>query len=230
MPNTLKGIGQLNGIFQRQLGARANGKVCGVGSISHQHIRHRAAICGGVPVHPLIANDARKFDPMRRATQVLGIGHEGVAIQVLGKQLLAKCHRLFLRHVLKPRCLPNRFWRFHNEGGGVAIKLVGMGLKPTVLGFLNGKCEGIKQLARAQPYKAAMALIDVGFVGIFKTGANPRVDAITRNDQVGLVQRTYVGMGIHLCFKHQFNAQAFTSLLQNIEQALAANATKPVPS
>ena len=161
---------------------------------------------------------------------MLGIGHEGVAIQVLGKQLLAKCHRLLLGHLLKPCGLPNRFWRFHNEGGGVAIKLVGVGLKPTVLGFFNGKCEGIKQLARAQPHKAAMALIDVGFVGVCKTGANPRVDAITCNDQVCLVQRTHVGMGIHLCFKHQFNAQAFTSLLQNIEQALAPNATKTVPS
>ena len=167
---------------------------------------------------------------MRRTTQVFGIGHEGMAVQVFGKQLFTKCHRLFLRHVLKPCGLPNRLWCFHNEGGGVAIKLVSMGLKPAMFSLFNGKRESIKQLARAQPHKAAMALIDVWFVGRFKTGANPRVDAITCNDQVGLVQRTDVGIGIYLCFKHQFNAQAFTSLLQNIEQTLAANATKPVPS
>ena len=75
MSQTLKGIGQFNGIFQRQLGARPNGEVRGMCGITHQHIGHRAAIGRSVPMHPLIANDSRKFDPMRRAAQVLGVGH-----------------------------------------------------------------------------------------------------------------------------------------------------------
>ena len=85
MTHPLKGIGQFNGILQRQLGARANGEVCCVRSIAHQHIGHRAAIGRGVPVHPLIANNPWKFNPVCRAAQVLGIGHQRMAIEVFGK-------------------------------------------------------------------------------------------------------------------------------------------------
>ena len=58
---------QLDGILQRQLGARADGEVGGVGGVAHQHHRHAALAAGGVqrvPVHPGVADDAREADQM----------------------------------------------------------------------------------------------------------------------------------------------------------------------
>ena len=75
MTHTLKGIGQFNGIFQRQLGARADREVRCVRGIAHEYIGHRAAIGRAIPVHPLITNNPWKFNPVRRTTQVLGVGH-----------------------------------------------------------------------------------------------------------------------------------------------------------
>ena len=86
---------------------------------------------------------------MGRTTQVLGIGHERIAIQILGKQFLTKLNRRLLRHVLKTSCFPNRLGRLHNEGGGVPIVLIGVRLKPAMLGFLDGKRKSVKQFARA---------------------------------------------------------------------------------
>ena len=226
VPHTLKCVCQFNGIFKRQLGARANREVRGVSGIAHQHIRHFTTIGGSVPMHPLIANDPRKLDPMGRASQVLGIGHEGMTLQIGGKQLFAKGNRFFLRHVLKASCLPNRLWCFHNEGGGVAIKLISMRLKPAVLGFFNGKGEGIKQFARAQPNKAAITFVNVGLVGTGKARAHSGVNAITSNDQIGLVHGGYVCIGIDFLLEQQLNAQLFTTLLQNVQQTLSTNATK----
>ena len=226
VPHTLKGVCQFNGILQRQLGARANREVRGVRRITHQHIRHFTAIGRLFPMHPLVTNNPRKFDPMGRASQVLGIAHQRVAVQIGGKQLFAKCNRFFLRHVLKASCFPNRFRCFHNEGGSVAIKLISVRLKPAVLGFFNGKGEGVKQFACAQPNKAAITLINIGLVGAGKTRAHFRIKTITRNDQIGLVQACHVRIGIDFLLKQQLNAQLFTTLLQNVQQTLAANATK----
>ena len=45
-------------------------------------------------------------------------------------------------------------------------KLVGMRLKPAVLGPLEGKSERVKSLLRAQPHEATLTQIDVGLKGI----------------------------------------------------------------
>ena len=92
--------------------------------------------------------------------------------------------------------------------------------------FLHGKSERIKQLARTQPHKTTFSFVDIGLVGRGKARTHFGVNAITGNDQVGFVLRANVGIGIDLGFKHQLNAHLFTALLQNIEQALSANAAK----
>jgi hypothetical protein len=71
---------QLDRIFQRQLGARADRimRVCAASPISTTGT--------AVPVHPLAADDAREGDPHGRAAQVGGVGHQLVAIELLGKQ------------------------------------------------------------------------------------------------------------------------------------------------
>ena len=149
-----------------------------------------------------------------------------MAVEVFGKQFFAESHRLFLRHGFKTCRFPHRLWCFHNEGGGIAIVLIGVRLKPAVLCFLQGEGEGVKQLARAQPHKTTFAFINVGLVGRCKARTHFGVDAITGNDQIGFVLRTDVGIGIDFGFKHQFNTDFFTALLQNIEQTFASYAAK----
>jgi FAD/FMN-containing dehydrogenase len=83
-----KGLGQINRVFQGQLGAAPNRKVGGVCRVPHQHDGGLAPT-NGLPMHPGVANHARELNPNRRAAQVRGIAHQRVAVQVFGKQLLA---------------------------------------------------------------------------------------------------------------------------------------------
>ena len=75
-----KGIGEVNGVFQRQLGAAAYGVMRGVRRVSHEHHGY-----GLVPVHPVLTNDARKLYPDGRAAQMQGIAHQRMAVKVFGK-------------------------------------------------------------------------------------------------------------------------------------------------
>ncbi len=84
----------------------------------------------------------------------------------------------------------------------------------------------LKQFACTQPHKTTFAFVDIGLVGRGKARTHFGVNAITGNDQVGLVLRANIGIGIDFGFKDQLNAHLFTALLQNIEQALSANAAK----
>ncbi len=45
-----------------------------------------------------------------------GVVHEGIAVQVLGKQLFAKGNAIFLAHLVQPVGLPHGFRRFDNKG------------------------------------------------------------------------------------------------------------------
>ena len=220
-----KGVGQINCVFQREFGATANRVVRSVGGVTHQH-NGRALVVQCFPVHPVVANHAGKLNPIGRAAQMLGVAHQVMAIQILGKQVLAKRHAFVLAHGVQAMRFPNRFGCFHNEGGGVVVVLVGMRLKPTVLGLLEGKGESVKGFVRAQPDKAAITHINVGLVGVGIAGADAAVQAIAGNHQVGLVvlrQRLVVG---HVGFKHQLHIQLFAALLQDVEQVLAAYPTK----
>jgi hypothetical protein len=95
--------------------------------------------------------------------------------------------------------LPDLFGRLDDEGRGVVVELVGVGLEPAVLGLLEGEGEGVKGLVGAQPDKAALAQVDVGLVGGGVAGADAAVQAVAGNDQVGLVlrgQRLVVGTSV----------------------------------
>ena len=84
--------GELDRVLQRELGARADREVRGVRGVADQHDRRAAPLS----VHPVLADDAREVDPLRRAAQVRGVRHQRVAVEVLGEQLLAEGDRLLL--------------------------------------------------------------------------------------------------------------------------------------
>ena len=101
-----------------------------------------------------------------------------------------------------------------DEGRGLFVKLVDMGLKPAVLGLLEqeGKC--VVQLARSQPNKAVGSHHDVGLENVLVLGADTGVNAVAGNDQVGIgILR--IGLGVHL--KHQFHIELLTPALQDVE-------------
>ena len=157
-----------------------------------------------------------------------GIAHQRVAVQVFGKQLFAKRNALRLVHLVQAMGAPHVLGRFNDEGRCFAVVFVGMGLEPTVLGLLKGKGKGIKGFVRAQPDKAAQAGVDVGLIGLGITGAHPAVEAIAGNHQVGLVLQCQGLVVAHVLFKQELDIEFFAARLQDVEQALAANATKAV--
>ena len=214
---------QLNRIFQRELGARADREVRRVRGIAHQH--HRRVVRVGV--HPMPAYHARKANPLRRATQVRGVGDQLVAIQVLGEQALAVGDGVFLLHRLQPGRAPHLFRRLDDEGGGFVVKAVRMRLEPAVLGLFKRKREGLEQLVRAQPDKAAAARVDIGLIRGGVLGADAAVQAIAGDDEVG------VGIGrviLHIGFKDELDALFFAARLQDVQQALAPDAAEAVPT
>ncbi|MNT31111.1 hypothetical protein D3C72_1669350 [compost metagenome] len=95
-----------------------------------------------------------------------------------------------------------------------------------MLGLLEGERERVEQLVRAHPDKAALARVDVRLEGVGVAGADAAVQAIRGDHQVGLVlhrQRLVVG---NIGLEHQLHAQRLAACLQDIEQALAADADK----
>ena len=212
---------QLNRIFQRQLGARADREMRRVCRIAHQH--NRCVVRIGM--HPMPANHARKANPLRRAAQVRGVGDQLVAIKVLGEQTLAIGDGVFLLHRLQPRRAPHLFWRLDDEGGGLVIKAVRVRLKPAVLGLFKRKGERLEQLVRAQPDKAAAARVDIGLIRGGVLGADAAVQAVAGDDEVGIGVSRVI---LHVGFKDEFDALFLTARLQDVQQALAPDAAEAV--
>ena len=218
---------QVYSVFQRQLGAAADGEVGSVRRVAHQHDRH-PFVRQHLVVYPGLAHHPRKADPVGRAAQVAGVADQGVAVQVSGKQALAESHTFLLAHVVQPVGLPDRLRRLDNKRRRVFVKLVGVGLEPAVFGLLECKGEGIKGLVCAEPDEAALPRVDVWLVGGGVTGADAAVQAIAGDHQVGPVLR---GQGLvvrHIGLEHQFNTHRHTALLQDIEQVFAPDAAEPV--
>ena len=199
----------------------------GVRGVAHQHHRHGFA-CDVDTVRPVLADHARKADPVGRAAQVRRVADERMAAEVLGEQLLAEGDGFGLLHLVEAVRLPDFFGRLHDEGRGVVVELIGMGLEPAVLGLLEGEGEGLEGLVRAEPDEAAFAQVDVGLVDVGVALADAAVEAVAGDDEVGVVlrrERLVVG---RIGFEHQVHAQRDAALLQDVEQPLAADAAKAV--
>ena len=210
---------QLDRVLDGQLGARADGKVRRVHRITHQH--HMAA---AIEQRPLLAGDALKVEPGRTA-QVAGIAEQLFAFQVGGKQRLTEGDGQRGVGLVQPVGQPDVFGAFDDEGGGAGVKLVDMGLKPAVLGFLEQEGEGVIPFVRAQPDEAVGPLHGVGFEGVGVPAADAGVDAVAGNDQIG-VGEIQVGFGLGL--EHQSDADLLTARLQDVQQFFAADAHKAV--
>ena len=114
------------------------------------------------------------------------IGHQGLALQRVGKDFFTKRNRLVLVGFVQAMGQPDMLWAFHDEGGGFLVKLVNVRLKPAVLGALKIKSERVVQTLGAQPDEAVGPRDDVGFEHVGMQGANTRIDAIRGNHQIGV--------------------------------------------
>ena len=155
-----------------------------------------------------------------------GVVHQRVAVQILGKQALAKRNAVFLAHLVKAVRLPNDFGCFNNEGGGVGVKLVGVHGKPAMLGLLKRKGKGVKGFLCAQPDKAALPQFHIGLEGVGIAGAHPTVQAVAGNQQVCVVLFGQCLVVLHIGLKHQVYTQGDTAFLQDVQQLFAPNAAK----
>ena len=196
-----------------------------VRGIAHQNNRHSFAI-DHLVVHPAFAHHTRKADPVGRPTQVRRIGHQRMAVQVFGKQFFAKSGCLVLAHRVQPVRLPHLLGCLDDKGRRILVKFIRMHCKPAVLGTLKAKGKCVKGLLSAQPYKAALAQVNIRFKRGSVAGTNAAVQAVACDDQVGIVLRSQglVIIAVHL--KHQLHAQLLAARLQNVQQVLASNAAE----
>ncbi len=210
---------QLDGVFERQLGARADREMRGVHRVAHQH--HMVV---AVEVRPLFALDALEVDP-RRAAQVARVGQQPGALQVGGEELFAEGDRLVRVGAVQAMRQPDGLRAFDDEGARRLVELVDVGLEPAMLGLLEQEGEGFVDLVRAQPDEAVRTDHDVGLEDRRVLAADARVDAVAGDHQVGV---GVVGVGVGLGLEDQLDAQRLAACLQDVEQLLAPDADEAV--
>ena len=105
------------------------------------------------------------------------------------------------------------------------VEAVGVGLEPAVLGLLEGEREGVEELGGAEPHEAAATHVDVGAIGVGELGADAAVETVASDHEVGVGE---IGDGLHVGAEHQLDADFLAALLQDVEQALAADAAEAV--
>jgi len=215
----LEQAGELDRILKRKLGAGADGKVSGVHRVAHQH--HMAV---AIVVVPLLAGDALEVEP-GRAAQVACVRHQGEAIEMLLEQLFAERDRRVLIRLVQTVRKPDMLRTLDDEGRGVVVELVDVSLEPAVLGLLENEVESVEELVRTQPDEAIRAGDDIGLEHFRVTVADPRIDPVRSNDQIGI---GVLEVGINVFLEHQFNTHLLATLLQDVEHHLAPDTDKAV--
>src|SRR5439155_13070671 len=175
---------------------------------------------------PALAFDAAEVEPHRRPRQVCGVGYEAVAVEIFGEDLLADGARFGLVHAIEAEGAPRFFRTFDDEGRAVGREAVGVRPDPAMLGLLEGEGEGVEHFRRAEPDETVVADVDVDPERVRLCIAEARVDAVAGDDQI-VVAPLGVG-GIAFSVELQGDAELTRAVLENLEQALAADADESV--
>ena len=212
---------QRDRVLQGELGARAHRKMGGVGGVTDEHDRRTRRIAD-----PCLVDDAQEVDPCR-AAQVTRVGHQAVAVEITRKEALAKCDRFIRAHPVNARGLPNGLGRLHDERACLAVELVGVRLEPAPFGGLERKGKRLEQPARTEPNVATFAALDFGLKHPLILRPHGAVDAVAGNNEIAVaIHRLVANLGL----EYQLYAKLLAALLQNIQEALAADAAKAVSS
>src|SRR5439155_18729535 len=156
-----------------------------------------------------------------------GVGNQSRSREIFAEQPLAECDRVGARHALDAGCLPDLLGCLDDEGAGVAVELVRVRLKPAPLGFLEGEGECIEDPPRAQPDVAAAAPLDLRLEHSCISRANRAVDTVAGHDQIAFAEG---GLVAHLGIEYQPHTEGFATPLQDVQQALAADAAEAMSS
>ena len=149
-----------------------------------------------------------------------------MAVEIFGEQLLARGDALVLVHPVEAEAAPGLLRTFDDEGRAVGREAIGVRPDPAVLGLLEGEGEGVEHLRRAEPDELVGAHVDVDPERVGIGVAEARVGAVRGDDQV-VVAPLRIG-GIALGFEVQHDAELARAVLQDFEQALAADADEAV--
>ena len=93
-----------------------------------------------------------------------------------------------------------------------------MRLKPAVLGPLKIERKGVERLLGAEPDEAVGPDHHVGLELLGIASADPGIDAVTGDDQVGIGK---FDIGLDIALEGELDTQRLTAPLKNIEQMLA---------
>ena len=206
-------VGEPDRVLERELGARADREMGRVRRIAQEH---------DLAVMPALAGDAREVEP-RRAAQMRRVAHQAVALEISLEQHLARGDAVHPAHLVETERPPGCLVALDDEGRGVRIEPVGVRPDPAVLGLLEDEGERVEHLVGAEPDVLVPAHLDARLENRGVAAPRPAVDAVGRDDQVGV--STGVRM-VDLGFEPQLDAEAPRPLLQDIEQALARDASK----
>ena len=178
-------------------------------------------------VRPGLAQHAVEVEP-GRAAQVAGIGHQPMAAEVPGEDLLAGGDRLVLAHAVEAEARA-RSPREHStmKVAVSGIELVGVRPDPAVLGLLEDEGEGVVELlVRAEPDVLAGAHVDVGLEHVAR-GRRAPWSWRRRRRRSGRSRDRARGSSISVS-KRSSTPSALRAVLQDVEQPLAADAAEAV--
>src|ERR1700722_10042210 len=207
---------EADSVLHGKLGAGTDGEVSRVRRIPDQ--------CK-LAVVPLPTQDAVKIEP-RGKLQVCSVALQSVATKIASEELLAELNRTARVGAIKAMRLPGLLARLDDDGRHVGTELVGVDLEPAVFGFLECEGKGRELLRRTQPHESASAHVDIGFENGGIATAGGAVDSVSSNDEVSVPE---FGVDFHFTLEALLDAKLCGALLQQRQQAHAADAAEPVP-
>src|SRR5688572_17538783 len=99
---------------------------------------------------PALAEHATEVEPCVDK-HMTGIAHQAVPAEIVTEQALAKSDALLRIECVEPVRPPRLLARLDDHSGELVAELIGVDLRPAVLGVLEREGERRKTLFRAQP-------------------------------------------------------------------------------
>ena len=210
-------LGKLDRIFERELGARSDREMRGVGGIAEQD---------EIAVAPGAADDPAELQPRPRPGQVRRVRQEGMAVQVTGEDPLAMRDRLALLHPVEPEPGPGVRVHLDDEGAHPLIEAIGVRPDPAGLGLLEREGEGLERFGRPEPEELVAAHLDVDVEMLGVAVADAAVRTVGGDDEI--IAGPVVEIGARLMFEMQHDAEIARPRLEKVQQALATDADEAV--
>ncbi len=171
-----------------------------------------------VVVRPAFAADGGEAAPERAVDDQL------VARQLLGEHFLEKFRRFRFAEFVEACARESLRIGLHHPGRLPDLVLIAVRDEDAVLRLLEEEREGIERARRTHPGELVRAQIDARPECVGVLLADARIDAVGRDDQVGVAMRVRIDLGLEF----QFHAERAGTFLQQPQQRHARAAAKAV--